>query len=87
MNADLQQTVLDLLKKKPDCSFSTEYKKTYPDADDYREIILPKVPLEVDKMYQTKEYSQVFDTRHGFIPNLSIVDLLFNQGPRTTEFI
>lgn len=26
-------------------------------------------------------YYQVFATRHGFIPNLSIVDLLFNMGP------
>ena len=26
-------------------------------------------------------YSQVFASRHGFLPDLSIVDLLFNQGP------
>ncbi|MFW5754274.1 MAG: WbqC family protein, partial [Marinilabiliaceae bacterium] len=28
-------------------------------------------------------YKQVFDDRHGFIPNLSILDLLFNKGPET----
>ena len=29
----------------------------------------------------TQPYYQVFAPRHGFIPNLSIVDLLFNMGP------
>ena len=29
----------------------------------------------------TKPYYQIFASRHGFIPNLSIVDLLFNMGP------
>ena len=87
LNAGLQQVILDLLKKKVTCSYTTEYHNLYPGADDYRELISPKVPLEADKMYQVKEYSQVFDTRHGFIPNLSIVDVLFNQGPRATEFI
>ncbi|MFY9311252.1 MAG: WbqC family protein [Bacteroidia bacterium] len=87
LNEDLQQVVLELLKKRPNYDFSTEYHKSYPEADDYREIISPKVPLETDTLYQIRPYSQVFDTRHGFIPNLSIVDLLFNQGPRATEFI
>jgi len=29
----------------------------------------------------TRPYYQVFASRHGFLPDLSIVDLLFNQGP------
>lgn len=29
----------------------------------------------------TKPYYQIFASRHGFIPNLSILDLLFNMGP------
>ena len=28
-------------------------------------------------------YYQVFDAQNGFIPNLSIVDLLFNMGPES----
>lgn len=87
LNENLQQVVVELLKKKPTCRFTTEYHKNYPQADDYRELISPKVPLQADATCQVKPYSQVFDTRHGFIPNLSIVDLLFNQGPRATEFI
>ena len=41
--------------------------------------IHPKIKLE----NQVKElkYFQVFQEKHKFIPNLSIFDLLFNQGP------
>jgi len=34
-----------------------------------------------------KRYFQVFDDRHGFLPNLSIVDLLFNQGPQAKQYL
>ncbi len=87
LNEELQQEILILLKRKPNYSFSNEYHKTYTDADDYREIISPKESLNSDSLFEPKIYSQVFETRHGFIPNLSIIDLLFNQGPRAMDFI
>ena len=31
-------------------------------------------------------YIQMFDDKHGFIPNLSILDLLFMEGPNTISF-
>jgi len=87
LNEALQQEMLVLLKRKPNYSFTSEYHKTYSDTDDYRTIISPKESLESDPDFSVKIYSQVFETRHGFIPNLSIVDLLFNQGSRALEFI
>ncbi len=87
LNEALQQEILLLLKKKLTYNFTSYYHKTYNDADNYRTIISPKESLESDKTFSIKPYSQVFDTRHGFIPNLSIVDLLFNQGSRALEFI
>lgn len=86
LNEALQQLVLSLLKLKCNYSFTTEYKKTYPDVVDYRNIIVPKQTENLDKTFEPTIYSQVFETRHGFIPNLSIVDLLFNQGPRAGDY-
>ena len=85
LNEALQQEILSLLKLKPKYSFTSEYHKIVADADDYRNLILPKNTFDSDKTFQSVKYMQVFETRHGFIPNLSIVDLLFNQGPRAIE--
>lgn len=87
LNEALQQEILVLLKRKKKYSFTTEYFKTYSDADDFRNIISPKQSLDADKSFEPKVYAQVFETRHGFLPNLSIIDLLFNQGSRALEFI
>ncbi len=87
LNEALQHEILILLKQKSNYSFTSEYHKNYTDADDYRTIISPKESLAKDEKFSIKTYSQVFETRHGFIPNLSIVDLLFNQGSRALEFI
>ena len=32
------------------------------------------------KDFPTKPYYQVFQQKHGFLPNLSIIDLIFNMG-------
>ncbi len=85
LNEALQQKVLQLLKLKINYTFSSEYKKEYPEGNDFREIISPKVSLDSDKKFTPTSYWQVFEPRHGFIPNLSIVDLLFNQGSKALE--
>ena len=34
-----------------------------------------------------KPYTQMFDDKHGFLPNLSILDLLFMEGPNAISFL
>jgi hypothetical protein len=87
LNESLQQEILALLKLKPNYRFSTEYKSEYDNADDFRNIISPKESKDSDPSFSPKIYSQVFETRHGFLPNLSIVDVLFNQGSRAGQHI
>lgn len=49
---------------------------------DLREAIHPKRPNTILKdLGVEKPYWQVFSPKHGFIPGLSIMDLLFNEGP------
>lgn len=87
LNEELNQEILKLLKLKPKYSFTTEYLKTYPNADDFRDIISPKELLNLDTQFTPNPYMQVFESRHGFLPNLSILDLLFNEGYRAIELL
>ncbi len=87
LNEATQQTILKLLKLKPNYTFSTEYHKNYENASDFRDIISPKETLSRDTEFSVNPYMQVFEPRHGFLPNLSIVDLLFNEGSRALEMV
>ena len=48
---------------------------------DLRDAIHPKKELMNDASFSAVPYYQVFQERLGFLPNLSIIDLLFNMGP------
>jgi len=50
---------------------------------DYRYRLSPKKKSH----YIQKPYIQVFDNGNGFIPNLSIIDLLFNVGPDASRYL
>lgn len=64
---------------------TTTYKTTFADNEfDFRESIHPKKELNAeDNKFRSVPYYQVFEERNGFIPNLSIIDLLFNMGPES----
>ena len=46
---------------------------------DFREAIRPKKPLP-DAEFESRRYYQVYEQKFGFQPNMSILDLLFNEG-------
>ena len=37
--------------------------------------------------FQTTKYNQVFSNKYGYLNNLSIIDLLFNLGPNTIDYL
>ncbi|MFP5081612.1 WbqC family protein [Pedobacter sp. JCM 36344] len=83
INIELFQWVLKQLKLNLDLQFTDEYFKSYDDGLDFRS----KFVVKDMQLTSTKTpYFQVFDDREGFKPNLSIVDLLFNQGPQAKTF-
>lgn len=44
-------------------------------------------PKHEDVYYSLRPYWQVFNSRWGFVPNLSVMDLLFNEGPSSVDFL
>lgn len=81
-NDRLCETVCDLLGLEVSISHTTEYADASQlGADDFRDAIHPKRSYDSDTSFVPQPYYQVFAARNGFRPNLSIVDLLFNEGP------
>lgn len=80
-NHNIQEKILELLNLKICIDYTNEYQNEPNDIMDLR--------TGFKKLQQTQEgfsvptYIQVFDVNNGFIPNLSIIDLLFNLGPES----
>ena len=53
---------------------------------DFRDAIRPKKPLP-DPEFESKRYYQVYEQKYGFQPNMSILDLLFNEGNEAIFFL
>lgn len=84
-NTDALNWCLATLKMQPEIFFTSDYKKIYEDVVDYRNIILPK-NFQL-RMEHLSKYPQVFEDRFGFQANLSILDLIFNEGPNARHVI
>lgn len=81
LNTEITGIVLQQLGLDPDFNLTEQYMRSNGEFLDLRDTIHPKKdPLNLPG-FSWIEYKQVFSDRHGFIPNLSIIDLLFNLGP------
>lgn len=81
---ELNETLITLVLKwlKVNCNLQFSDKFTLPthQNNDFR-YNLEDIP------YKQKKYYQVFDSKYPFLPNLSILDLLFNMGPESLDYI
>lgn len=78
-NELLDKLLNDILKLKTNLSITKEYTKN-ENENDFRYLCDFKSYKNQYCEAAQAEYYQVFATKYGFIPNLSIVDLLFNEG-------
>ena len=61
---------------------TTEYFHEITDKTDYRNLVNGKKDTS---LFET--YTQVFGDKHGFLNNLSILDLLFNEGRYALDYL
>lgn len=83
-NEAIRQKVCELIDIHPQVEYTKDYATEHP--HDYREVIHAKHPLP-DPDFQPKTYWQVFQQKHGFQQNLSILDLLFCMGPESIYYL
>lgn len=83
-NEAIRQKMCELLDIQPSVALTTAYRQQ--PENDFRESIHPKTPL-LDADFQLRRYYQVYEQKHGFLPNLSILDLLFNMGPESIFYL
>lgn len=85
-NLQLLQTILRLLKIRTSIHLTEDFAEIQP--NDLRTTIHPRKKSEPDyPLAYRKPYYQVFSEKFGFTPNLSIIDLLFNIGPESTNYL
>lgn len=87
---DLNTRLLEFFLEKTGIKAQVQMTESYGQegCEDLREAIHPKRPDTIlQKLKLGKPYFQVFAEKHGFIPNLSIMDLLFNEGPDSIIFL
>lgn len=82
-NHSLLQVILKLLEIDNQINYSDSFIKPDTVSNDYRFVISPK---ESNNLI-FDNYIQVFGERHGFIENLSILDLIFNLGPEAKYYL
>ncbi|MBS4013365.1 MAG: WbqC family protein [Bacteroidetes bacterium] len=83
-NTELLKRVLKEFGIEKNINYTTEFKTNY--NTDYRFTLSPK-NKERDIQVKFPEYFQAFSDRYGFIPNLSLLDLVFNLGPDLNSYI
>ena len=85
-NEAIRQKVCELLDIHPDVSYTSDFRLQTSDIIDFREVIHAKHP-QPDKDFAPQRYWQVFEGKHDFQANLSILDLLFNMGPESIFYL
>ena len=83
-NYQCSELILDCLQIDSAISKTTTFEVNPKNITDYRHLVNPK-DNTIGSSFDS--YIQVFKDKHGFIPNLSILDLLFAEGPNSLTYL
>ncbi len=82
-NLNTFEVICNCLQLETSIFKTTHFQKIITDKTDLRHLVNAK--KETPQPFA--HYTQVFNNKHGFISNLSILDLLFNEGPSALNYL
>lgn len=81
-NQQITQTIMEILEIPTTLHVTEAFEQIPHECLNLREKINPKAHRNAaDPDFIAQPYTQVFSDKFGFLPDLSILDLLFNEGP------
>lgn len=84
LNSELLRILLDWLQDDVKLDHTTSFVPPINATTDYRYILHPKQPHIADSY---PPYFQNFSAKHGFIPDLSTIDLVFSEGRAAWDYL
>ena len=82
---DFNKACLEVVKSCLQLEFTSKETSAFEkqtELEDFRKLVNINTPVK-----SFESYTQVFDEKHGFLSNLSILDLLFNEGPNSINYL
>ena len=87
-NRQILETILNILDIGCEIHHSDAFRTISDEQNDPRFFIHPKKDFHrYDRQFASVSYKQVFSEKHGFVPNLSILDLIFNEGKHAKQIL
>jgi hypothetical protein len=87
-NLKITETLIGLLELGTTIELTGDFEQVPENCLNFREQISPKTHLiDADPQFVPQPYTQVFSEKFGFVPDLSILDLLFNEGPSACSIL
>ncbi|MEN8138850.1 MAG: WbqC family protein [Bacteroidota bacterium] len=83
LNMDTANLIQDIIQESWDLTKTTAYEESPSEILDLR----AEFNAKKDSAVITPNYTQVFSDKFGFIPNLSILDLIFMEGPNALNYL
>lgn len=86
-NFEINRVVCEMLEIENNSTLTNDFEKVPETSLNFREIISPKNKKNPDPFFTPLEYTQVFSVKFSFFSNLSILDLIFNEGPNSQNIL
>lgn len=79
----LHETIMECLQLEKNIQFTKVYEASPRNVLDLRHFAVAKKEPAIT----LPEYHQLFNEKHGYLSNLSVLDLLFNEGPNAVTYL